>query len=177
MYTQKRAASHMKHLCENAAAGGHLHVLMWARKNGCVWSTSTCTAAAGGHLEVLKWALAHDCPCNYYSTCDEAIRFGHLNVLEWTCVSLRGNEWEHDIRLRICTWAADYGQLEILKWARNDAKCEWNTRTTCAAARSGHLDVLKWAYANGYALDRHACEKAATQHSHSHILGWIHATL
>jgi hypothetical protein len=46
-----------------AAAGGHLAVLQWARANGCDWNEDTCRQAArGGHLEVLQWARANDCP-------------------------------------------------------------------------------------------------------------------
>ena len=45
--------------CAQAAHGGHLTVLQWARANGCVWDTSTCEQAArGGHLTVLQWARA-----------------------------------------------------------------------------------------------------------------------
>jgi len=41
-------------VCINAALGGHLEVLQWARANGCPWDIRTCHAAAeGGHLKVL----------------------------------------------------------------------------------------------------------------------------
>ena len=43
--------------CAQAAYGGHLQVLQWARANGCPWNAETCyRAAKGGHLEVLHWA-------------------------------------------------------------------------------------------------------------------------
>jgi len=46
-----------------AAKGGHLEVLKWARENGCPWDEWTCAyAAEGGHLEVLKWARENGCP-------------------------------------------------------------------------------------------------------------------
>ena len=49
--------------CAYAAYGGHLEVLMWARKNGCPWDEGTCARAAkGGHLEVLKWLRENGCP-------------------------------------------------------------------------------------------------------------------
>ena len=45
--------------CAQAAHGGHITVLQWARAQGCVWDTSTCEQAArGGHLTVLQWARA-----------------------------------------------------------------------------------------------------------------------
>ena len=44
-------------VCKNAAQGGHLEVLRWARANGCPWDEATCASAAeSGHFEVLKWA-------------------------------------------------------------------------------------------------------------------------
>ena len=47
-------------VCAEAAAGGYLEVLKWARECGCPWDEDACAyAAAGGHLEVLKWALTH----------------------------------------------------------------------------------------------------------------------
>ena len=49
--------------CHNAAKGGHLEVLQWARQNGCPWNEWTCSyAAEGGHLEVLQWARENGCP-------------------------------------------------------------------------------------------------------------------
>lgn len=38
---------------QEAAKGGHLLVLQWARGDGCPWNKWTChLAAAGGHLEL-----------------------------------------------------------------------------------------------------------------------------
>ena len=42
---------------------GHLHVIVWARENGCPWDSKTCeNAALNGHLDVLKWARENGCP-------------------------------------------------------------------------------------------------------------------
>ena len=39
--------------------------LAWARWMGCRWNYGTCAdAAAGGHLEVLRWAREQGCPCD-----------------------------------------------------------------------------------------------------------------
>ena len=60
--------SRKKYLCEDAARGGHLEVLKWARENGCPWDEHTCTyAAEGGHLDVLQWALENGCPWTRHS--------------------------------------------------------------------------------------------------------------
>ena len=52
-------------VCKNAAEGGHLETLQWARETGFPWDEETCeNAAKGGHLEMLKWARANACPWN-----------------------------------------------------------------------------------------------------------------
>ena len=49
-------------VCSEAAGGGFLEILIWARENGCEWDEDTCAKAAeGGHLEVLKWARENGC--------------------------------------------------------------------------------------------------------------------
>ena len=133
----------------NAAGGGHLEVLKWARANGCPWDEATCAwAAKYGHLEVLKWARENGCPWD-----------------EWTCANAarppRGAEvgarerlpvGRGDVRVRgvgrpprdaevgarervpvgrvdVRVRAAGGGQLEVLKWARANG-CEWNEETS-----------------------------------------------
>ena len=58
---------------------------------------------------------------------------------------LRGQgEWDSDT----CSYAAEYGHLDVLKWARENG-CEWDSWTCSNATQNGHLDVLKWARENG----------------------------
>jgi phosphoserine aminotransferase len=47
-----------------------------------------------------------------------------------------------------CSYAAENGNLEVLKWARENG-CEWESNTCSCAAWNGHLEVLKWAKNNG----------------------------
>ena len=70
-------------VCTEAARGGHLKMLKWARANGCNWNSCTCRdAASGGHLEVLKWARANGCGWND-ETCYMAAAKGHFEILKW----------------------------------------------------------------------------------------------
>ena len=49
--------------CSQAASGGHLSILQWARSRGCPWDSDTCASASlHGHLEVLQWARSQGCP-------------------------------------------------------------------------------------------------------------------
>ena len=45
-------------------------------------------------------------------------------------------------------WAAGAGQLEILKWLREN-DFPWDEETCAAAALNGHLEVMQWLRANG----------------------------
>lgn len=55
--------------CAAAAAGGHLHVLQWARNNWCPWDARTCVLSTKArHWHVVAWAHANGCPC----TCTRA---------------------------------------------------------------------------------------------------------
>ena len=83
MFALRRAVPWDEKTCKEAAKGGHLEVLQWARANGCPWNKWTCVEAAlDGHLEVLKWARVNGCPWNSY-TCANAAYGGHLEVLKW----------------------------------------------------------------------------------------------
>lgn len=65
------------------SGGGHLHVLKWARENGCPWDKWTCSfAAEGGHLDVLQWARQNGCPWDQWAMA-KAAKNGHLHVLKW----------------------------------------------------------------------------------------------
>jgi len=51
--------------CYLAAQAGHLHILEWARNNGCEWDEDTCKAAAhAGHWDIAKWCIDNGCPCS-----------------------------------------------------------------------------------------------------------------
>lgn len=42
--------------CSQAALGGQINCLKYARENGCEWDSETCKYAAGSSLECLKYA-------------------------------------------------------------------------------------------------------------------------
>ena len=64
------------------------------------------------------------------------------------------DEITHEVKERcpwdetVCEDAAEFGHLELLRWART-RKCKWDDRTTLACAYGGHLDILKWARGRG----------------------------
>ena len=44
-------------------------------------------------------------------------------------------------------------KLELLKWAREEKKCEWDEWTINAAARQGNLEMVKYCVANECPID------------------------
>jgi len=109
-------------VCQNAAIGGHLSALRWARENGCPWDEMTCAyAAEEGHLDILKWARKNGCPWDE-ETCALAARGGHLDVLRWAREN--GCPWDKYTRV----YAALGDHLHVLKWARENG-CPWDEWT------------------------------------------------
>ena len=47
-----------------------------------------------------------------------------------------------------CYEVAETNKLELLKWAREEKKCEWDARTINAAAYQGNLEMVKYCVAN-----------------------------
>ncbi len=58
--------------------------------------------------------------------------------------------------LGTCAYAAQGGQLEVLKWAHENG-CYWNSQICAYAAHGGHLELLKWARANGCEWEADRC--------------------
>ena len=64
-----------------------------------------------------------------------------------------------------CWQVAETNKLELLKWAREEKKCEWDDRTINAAARQGNLEMVKYCVANECPIDELACACAAEERS------------
>ena len=60
-----------------------------------------------------------------------------------------------------CSRVAWTNKLELLKWAREEKKCEWDKRTICVAALQGNLEMVKYCVANECPIDVYACTCAA----------------
>ena len=62
-----------------------------------------------------------------------------------------------------CSEVAKTNKLELLKWAREEKKCEWDDRTIDAAASQGNLEMVKYCVANECPFNEWACEIAASE--------------
>ncbi len=160
--------------CSNAARGGHLEPLQWARANGCLWDARTCSQAArGGHLELLQWARASCCPWDKQLSWTAAAG-GQVAVLEW--VTMEGYEWDHGL---VCEGAAAAGHLHVLKWSLDSRLGDGcpsmppeDARPGHAAALHGRLEVLQWLHAHGSPFGPNTCASAA-RGGHLEALQWM----
>jgi hypothetical protein len=60
-----------------------------------------------------------------------------------------------------CRQVAQTNKLELLKWAREEKKCEWDEKTIIKAAYVGNLEMLKYCFANGCPYDEQESSRNA----------------
>ena len=121
-------------------------------------------------LELLKWAREEKkCKWGHWDrwTIRTAAEQGNLEMVKY-CVA---NECFIDEGA--CAYAASEGQLECLKYLREEVKAPWDSLTARWAALHGHLHILEYLVERKYdQFDEKACEYAATlivPTSHSHF--------
>ena len=76
---------------------------------------------------------------------EKAIQFGDLSGMQ--LLYQRGDR-DDELSDGLCTLAAEWGRLEILKWLREN-NFPWDEETCRRAASGGHLEMLQWARENG----------------------------
>ena len=94
-----------------------------------------------------------------------------ISTLEfvWENKSLWPSHWNET---NFCVRVAETNKLELLKWAREEKKCDWGERTIIAAARQGNLEMVKYCVANECPIDAWACAFAA-RNGHLEILKYL----
>ena len=92
-----------------------------------------------------------------------------FKVKEMSSISTLEFAWEHKSlwpswltnEMYFCEQVAQTNKLELLKWAREEKKCEWDSGTINAAARQGNLEMVKYCVANKCPISTWACANAA----------------
>jgi len=84
--------------------------------------------------------------------------------------SLWPSDWDETY---FCYKVAWTNKLELLKWAREEKKCEWNVGTIKTAALQGNLEMVKYCVANECPIDEDACACAA-MNGHLECLKYLH---
>ena len=94
-----------------------------------------------------------------------------ISTLEvaWENKSLWPSWWDET---SFCWRVAETNKLELLKWAREEKKCEWDGRTIIEAAEQGNLEMVKYCVANKCPIDKYACAGAA-ENGHLECLKYL----
>ena len=71
-----------------------------------------------------------------------------------------------------CREVAQTNKLELLKWAREEKKCEWDEWTIMTAAHQGNLEMVKYCVANECPIYERACACAA-ENGHLEVLKYL----
>ena len=92
-----------------------------------------------------------------------------FKVQEMSSISTLEIAWEHKSlwpgylydESDFCYRVAQTNKLELLKWAREEKKCEWDGATIRTAAEKGNLEMIKYCVAKKCPINRWACAEAA----------------
>ena len=99
---------------------------------------------------------------------------------EMSSISTLEVAWEHKSLwsywlsgTRFCWKVAKTNKLQLLKWAREEKKCEWDHLTINRAAEQGNLEMVKYCVANECPISTWACAYAADG-GHLEVLKYLH---
>ena len=83
-----------------------------------------------------------------------------ISTLEfaWENKSLWPSWWRER---HFCSQVAETNKLELLKWIREEKKCDWDEWTIKWAASHGNLEMVKYCVANECPINTWACANAA----------------
>ena len=103
-----------------------------------------------------------------------------FKVKEMLSISTLEFAWEHYPRIYglrmdepyFCSKVAWTNKLELLKWAREEKKCEWDSWTIRTAAHRDNLEMVKYCVANECPIDAWACAEAAGN-GHLEVLKYL----
>ncbi len=105
-----------------------------------------------------------------------------FKVEEMSSISTLEIVWEHKSlwwlgwdETTFCSRVAHTNKLELLKWAREEKKCEWDEWTINAAAKRGNLEMVKYCVANECPIKVFACANAAFN-GHLEVLKYLRET-
>ena len=101
-----------------------------------------------------------------------------ISTLEFTWEHYPWGTYDHEVEEEMdetyfCEQVAETNKLELLKWAREEKKCEWDRWTIIAAAEQGNLEMVKYCVAKKRPINETACAGAAWK-GHLEVLKYLH---
>jgi hypothetical protein len=137
-------------MCDIAAAGGHVKVLIWLQERGHELIDSVCTTAAQhGQIAVLEFALNLGLPGR--EVCTMAAEHNQLAVLMYAFQ--RGLVWDS----RVCKRAAEKGHFSIMAYAHENGCLGSNCMSDVSAQHERHLRALTELSASEHSQQRASC--------------------
>jgi hypothetical protein len=148
--------------------------VQWGAQNRYGWAMDQawfCSEVASTNkLELLKWAREEK-KCEWEErTIEEASYQGNLEMIKY-CVA---NQCPMDDEA--CACAAEYGQLECLKYLHEEVKAPWNWLVAAMAAENGHLHILEYLVERKYDKFCAASCWGAAVKGHLDCLKFLHET-
>ena len=101
-----------------------------------------------------------------------------ISTLEVAWKHYSWGDYDHDCDIdwdepRFCSLVPKTNKLELLKWVREEKKCDWDEWTINRAAEQGNLEMVKYCVANECPINMNACAYAA-QGGHLEVLKYLH---
>lgn len=152
---------------------GSIEIIEWLHQTYDWNEESVLWAIQKGRLNILRWLRKNGCRFNKKSF-SYAAKYGHLHILNYLERWKGNRQISSSYKYDACNKAAEYGQLDCLKWLKardfpcfehvcdNAAKkghlhilvwarsldppCPWSETTSYLAAKEGHLHILEWMY-------------------------------
>ncbi len=95
-----------------------------------------------------------------------------ISTLEFVLehISLWRSLWDDE--KWFCSLVAHTNKLELLKWAREEKKFEWDQDTINVAAYQGNVEMVKYCVANECPIKESACARAA-ENGHLEVLKYL----
>ena len=134
MYNNKEC---IKYLYEN--------ILNWSKDNlSYSWQLSACLwAVENNNLNYFKIARNNGAIFQEYDIFNLVIEKGNINFLKYLMVNNTFNNYD----FTLCKTAAEFGQLECLKYLHNN-ECLWDIETCNIASENGNIECIKYAFEN-----------------------------
>jgi len=99
-----------------------------------------------------------------------------VSTLEWAWINIDWGEEDRNGNVIdqawFCSQVARTSKLELLKWVREEKKCEWDEWTINEATYKGNLEMLKYCFANNCPYDGWSCRNVI-QNGHLDCLRFL----
>jgi hypothetical protein len=154
-------------IINDAAAGGHIDMLIWLYDRSCELTSETSRrAAANGHLNAIKYLFSAGCLCDQH-ICTAAAHSNNVGLLRW--LRQNGVPWNGDWAAYVAAANNDTQMLQHLQ----QQGVRFNFLTMYNAARKGYLAACQFLYAQGCDWTAAVCTAAACANS-LETLAWLH---